>query len=64
MSNVEAELAELKAESARRVHRLERAIDLRKQIESAQARIERRRVEDDADKASIAALSAELASLA
>lgn len=64
MSNVHAELAELKAESARRVHRLERAIDLQKQVDSAKARIERRKGENDADQAKIDALSAELASLA
>lgn len=64
MSNLQNELAAAKAENARRVHRLERAIDLQLQIDNAQARIARRNAENDADQAKLDALSAELAALA
>lgn len=64
MSNLENELSAAKAEAASRVHRLERAIDLRKQVEDAESRIARRTAENDADLATIQALSSELAALA
>jgi hypothetical protein len=64
MSKLENELAAAKAEAARHVHRLERQIDVRKQIEDAEARIARRDVENKADQAKLVRLTAELASLA
>ena len=64
MSNLENELAAAKLEAARSVHRLERSIDLRKQVEDAEARIARRQAEDEADRATVARLTAELAALA
>lgn len=63
MSNLQNELAAAKAEAAARVHKLERAIDLQAQIDNAQARIVRRNAENDADRATLEALAAELAAL-
>lgn len=63
MSNLQNELAGAKEEHAKRVHRLERAIDLQMQIDNAQARIARRDAENDADRATLEALAAELAAL-
>lgn len=63
MSNLQNELAGAKAEHAARVHKLERAIDLQAQIDNAQARIVRRNAENDADRATLEALAAELAAL-
>lgn len=63
MSNLQNELAGAKEEHAKRVHKLERAIDLLMQIDNADARISRRYAEIEADKATIEALAAELAAL-
>jgi len=63
MSNLQNELAGAKEEHAKRVHKLERAIDLQMQIDNAQARIARRDAENDADRATLEALAAELAAL-
>lgn len=63
MSNLQNELAGAKEEHAKRVHKLERAIDLQMQIDNAQARIVRRDAENDADRATLEALAAELAAL-
>lgn len=63
MSNLQNELAGAKEEHAKRVHRLERAIDLQMQIDNAEARIARRNAENDADKTTLEQLAAELAAL-
>ena len=63
ITDIQNELSAAKAEAAARVHRLERSIDLCKQIEDAEARITRRNAKNADDQASVAALSDELAAL-